>query len=225
MTRDEIALAGENSRRMFLRNGLLVGAGAAAVGITSISLTGTAQAASVSALRARMLAPRAPVPARRARLAEPASSAPIQWAWAWCSKCQGLWYSKAGGDVCPAGGHHGGAKSYNYGVYYDGEGTDYQEGWSYCVYCSGLFYSNGQEEAGACPYFQGYSGHQVISSYAYIVFYSSGSYTDAQPGWRWCSQCQGMWYGNKNSRGGVCPLNDSVFSHNGTVSYPYQMID
>lgn len=217
MSPDELAPIGENSRRMFLRNGLLVGAGVAAVGITSISLSGSAQAASVSAPRAR-----APVP--RTRLTELASSAPIQWAWAWCSKCQGLWWSKTD-YACPAGGDHGGAKSYNYGVYYDGEGAGYQGGWSYCAWCSGLFYSNYQVRAGACPHFGGLEGHEVINSYDYIVLYSSTPHSNTQQGWRWCSQCQGMWYANKNPRGGVCPLNESAFSHNGNGSYPYQMFD
>jgi hypothetical protein len=214
MTRDEMAPIGENSRRMFLRNGLLVGAGAVAVGITSISLAGSAQAASVSAPRARPPAPRTR-----------ASSAPIQWEWAWCSKCQGFWWSLTD-FTCPAGGDHGGAKSYDYGVYYDdGGGTGYQGGWAYCAWCSGLFYAGNQTRAGACPYFRGLEGHENINSYDYTPFYSSAPHTNTQQGWSWCSQCQGMWYANKNPRGGVCPLNESAFSHNGNGSYPYQMFD
>jgi hypothetical protein len=133
--------------------------------------------------------------------------------------------SGSGRGAPSAGGDHGGAKSYDYGVYYDGEGTGYQQGWAYCSWCSGLFYSNGQVRAGACPHFNGLEGHEDINSDDYIVPYSSTPYTNAQQGWRWCSQCQGMWYANKNPRGGVCPLNDSAFTHNGNGSYPYQMFD
>jgi hypothetical protein len=215
MTGDESGTIRETSRRMLLRNALLVGAGAAAVGVTSISQAGSAYAASAPVSRAQL-----------APLAAPGADVPIQWSWAWCSKCQGLYYIGMGtGGFCPAGGHHGGAKSYNYGLYYAGEGSDYQGGWAFCSQCDGLFYANGEEFAGLCPKYQGAAAHANTNSYDYIVFYGPGSYTDSQPGWRWCWQCQGMFYANNNTRAGVCPLDNGRFLHNGSSSYLYQMID
>ena len=123
MTGDESGALHQTSRRMLLRNAVLVGAGAAVVGVTSTSLAGSAQAA----------------PARLSRtqpLATPDSAAAIQWSWAWCSRVQGLYYAHSTGGNCPADHKaHGGEKSYNYGLYYNGSGTGYQAGWDYCRNC------------------------------------------------------------------------------------------
>lgn len=215
MTSDESATTGEVSRRLLLRGGLLAGAGAAAViGLTSISLAGSAQAAPAS--RARLNSSAALVPT---------ADAPVQWNWAWCSKCQGFWYNRPA-SKCPAGGTHGGKPSYNYGVEYEASlGGNYQAGWSYCIQCAGLFFSQYASTAGACPALKGTGPHLETNSYPYSVPVTSGAFNNAQAGWLWCSQCAGMWYGPKAYRGGVCPLNGSVFSHNGTKSLPYEMFD
>lgn len=213
MTGDESGALHQTSRRMLLRNAVLVGAGAAVVGVTSTSLAGSAQAA----------------PARLSRtqpLATPDSAAAIQWSWAWCSKCQGLYYAHSTGGNCPADHKaHGGEKSYNYGLYYNGSGTGYQAGWDYCRNCEGLFYSKNGTSNESCPFFGGAEAHYGQGSYNYIIFNGSGSYTNGQAGWRWCWQCQGMFYANKNSRAGVCPLENGAFSHNGNGSYAYQLMD
>jgi hypothetical protein len=77
-------------RRKFLRGSVLAGFGLVAVGIGSAALEGRAQAATS-----------------------------IQTGWAWCSKCQGLFYGpKQSSSVCPAGGTHNGAGSDDYELSY-----------------------------------------------------------------------------------------------------------
>lgn len=210
-----------------MRSALLAGAGVAAVGVTSTSLADSAQAASVPLTRPRLRPGLPPGPALRARRASRTSTAPIQWEWAWCSKCAGLWYSRIGGNCPKDHKAHGGAVSYNYGVFYDAEPTPgYQEGWAFCAFCSGMFYANGNEVAGKCPYFLGGQGHQLLNSYAYVLFYGPGSYSNLQPGWLWCSQCEGMFYGGSKPLSGVCPANArGLLAHNGSNSYKYQMYD
>src|SRR5262245_58590251 len=46
--------------------------------------------------------------------------------WRWCSKCQGLWYSAATANpngICPGGGGHSRARSGDYALYLDPDGT------------------------------------------------------------------------------------------------------
>lgn len=208
MTSEEFTGVHNTSRRMFLRGAALLGTSAVAAGATSMSLVSSARASSTDSA------------------ASPGANVPIQWAWAWCSKCQVLYYTR-GSSACPAGGEHGGQKSYNYGMYYNGGGANWQPGWAFCVLCSGLFYAHTVYDgahAGICPRY--WSSHAVVNSYNYIAFYNSArGYTNTQPGWLWCNQCYGMFYGNKSSRAGVCPLGQGAFSHYGGYSYPYQMID
>lgn len=115
MTISESAPPGDVSGRLPLRGSVLAGVGAA-VGLTSIPFAGSAQTASVS--RAR---PNSPA----ALLSD--GNAPVQWNWAWCSKCQGFWYNRPA-SICPAGGTHGGHPSYDYGVTYDAEINDAWQG-------------------------------------------------------------------------------------------------
>lgn len=189
------------SRRVFLRNGLLIGAGAAAVGITSLSRAGTAQA----------------------------DVGPVQWGWAWCSKCQGLYYAanRNAPMICPAGGTHGDAPSYQYAVYYNTEGSYYfQTGWSWCAACAGLFYSGGKAAAGACPALYGRGAHVNHGSFAYAIQHDTNDFASYQDDWFWCSQCAGQFHGsNGATRAGVCPYDGSVYKHNGSTSFNYYMLD
>lgn len=45
----------------------------------------------------------------------------------------------------------------------------------------------------------------------------------AQVGWRWCSQCQGMWYGLNGPSNKPCPLNPSRLGHSSTGSGNYTL--
>jgi hypothetical protein len=215
MTNDESGAIRETSRRMLLRNVLLVGSGAAAVGLTSTSLAGVAQAASASVS-----------PAQPASLTAPDTPAPVQWGWAWCSKCQGMFW--AGGKshgVCPAGGSHGNLLSSDYGLTYDAVVVSgWQDNWWWCNKCYGLFF--GAEPAsnfnGVCP---AGGQHDDIASTntGYVVYLGGGSFTGWQIGWRWCTQCQGMWWANRSAHGGICPYGGGMFAHTDSGSGAYQI--
>jgi hypothetical protein len=194
------------SRRMILRNGLLVGAGVVAAGAMSVGRAGSAQAAA----------------------ADPqAATADPQGDWAWCSKCQGLYYVNSEYSVCPYGavfGRHGQLKSFEYFVFYQNEGNSYwQTDWAWCQACAGLFFSDGQPSAGSCPSLDGYGPH-LNSGWNYTLGHSGAVYSGAQDGWFHCSQCQGIFFGDTNTRAGVCPLDNSAYVHNGSGSFAYIMI-
>ena len=202
--RNQVAVPGPTgpSRRMIMRNGLLVGAGVVVAGTMSVAHAGSAKA----------------------------DTTPTQGDWGWCSKCQGLYYVNSARSVCPKDavfGRHGQAKSYEYWVYYDTSGNFYyQDGWAWCGACAGLFYANGAKTAGSCPDLDGYGAH-VNSGWNYtLAHHPATPHADVQDGWDHCSQCQGLFFNNfaESGRGGVCPLDDSAYLHNGNGSYPYIML-
>jgi hypothetical protein len=216
MTGDESGAIRETSRRMLLRHVLLVSSGAAAVGLTSTSLVGIAQAASASVSPAQ--------PAQPASLTAPDTPAPVQWGWAWCSKCQGMfWASGNSHGVCPAGGSHGHLLSSDYGLRYNAVViSGYQDNWWWCNKCSGLFFGAGElfSYKGACP---AGGQHYSNTSSDYVVYLGAGSYSSWQIGWRWCNQCQGMWWANRSAHGGICPFGGGMFSHTDSGSGAYQI--
>jgi hypothetical protein len=202
--RKQVAVTGPTgpSRRMILRNGLLVGAGVVAAGTMSVAQAGSAKAAVTT---------------------------PTQGDWAWCSKCQGLYWVNSKNNVCPYDavfGRHGQAKSSEYWVYYDTSGNmDYQDGWAWCGACAGLFWANGNKTAGSCPDLDGYGPH-VNSGTNYTLAHSPATPESSyQYGWSFCRQCSGIFWANDKERAGVCPLDNSVYTHNGTGSYDYFMLD
>ena len=206
--RKQVAVTGltGTSRRMVLRNGLLVGAGAVAAGAASVAHAGSAKAAT------------------------PAVGEGTQGGWGWCSKCQGLYFVSSANNVCPYDavfGKHGQAKSYQYWVYFNKPGDMYyQEGWAWCGACAGLFFADGAKTAGSCPDLDGYGAH-VNSGWNYTLAYIPATpQQNYQDGWSYCTQCRGIFFsGIDKSRAGVCPLDNSAYVHNGTGTYPYMMLD
>jgi len=72
--------------------------------------------------------------------------------WAWCNRCQGLFYGpNIGSSACPAGGPHVTVGGNDYLVDFVGADTPagQQQGWSWCCKCQGMFYSS--NPAGPCP--------------------------------------------------------------------------
>jgi hypothetical protein len=191
------------SRRMILRNGLIVGAGAVVAGTLTVANAGTAKAATADG---------------------------PQGGWAWCSKCQGLYFVNSTLNVCPYDavfGKHGKAKSFQYFMYYNAVASFIlQTDWSWCGACAGLFWSDGKATAGSCPNLDGYGPH-VNSGYNYCLPYAvAPALIPVQAGWLFCSQCHGLFYcSGDTSRGGVCPLYNSAYSHNGEGSYGYFVVD
>jgi hypothetical protein len=189
------------SRRMILRNGLLVGAGVVAAGAMSVARAGSAQALTDD----------------------------LQADWGWCSKCQGLYYVNSVHSVCPYDavfGRHGQLKSFEYFVFYNQNETGnpyWQTDWAWCGACAGLFFANGNPSAGSCPSLDGYGPH-INSGWNYTLGHSGAVYSGMQDGWFHCSQCQGIFFGDTNTRAGVCPLDNSAYVHNGSGSFTYIMI-
>ncbi|HEX8366854.1 MAG TPA: hypothetical protein VF603_16360 [Allosphingosinicella sp.] len=74
-----------------------------------------------------------------------------QGGWSWCSKCMGLFYSRASAGMgrCPAGGAHTNAGSSAYASILGNAATGQQGNWRWCRKCQGMFYrGNG---LGVCP--------------------------------------------------------------------------
>ncbi|HTW00921.1 MAG TPA: hypothetical protein VMF87_11530 [Streptosporangiaceae bacterium] len=112
-------------------------------------------------------------------------------------------------------------------MYYDTSGNMYyQDGWAWCGACAGLFFANGAKTAGSCPDLDGYGAH-VNSGWNYTLAHVPATpEADYQDGWDYCSQCKGIFFNNfaESGRGGVCPLDNSAYLHNGNGSYGYLML-
>jgi hypothetical protein len=75
-----------------------------------------------------------------------------------------------------------------------------QEFWGYCQYCATMWWTNGNQLGGACVVTASGGEHQVVTgSYNYQQF--NGGVSGAQPNFRWCSACSGMFWGGS---AGVC---------------------
>jgi hypothetical protein len=99
----------------------------------------------------------------------------------------------------------------------------FQAGWRWCSKCRGLFYAlNGT--MGRCP---GGGGHDETlngqpASFHYAIWGLEPGGSDSptqifQPGWRWCSKCQGLAFGG-NGGPGWCPAGQR-HNHAGSLNY------
>jgi hypothetical protein len=153
---------------------------------------------------------------------ETPASAAVQDLWAWCYKCQGLWYANWNSGRCPAlrepwPDYHLNTGSGNYTLVIDG-GTG-QQGWRWCRLCMGLWFAyNGT--AGHCPGNRPGGGHVLDGSGDYRLDVHAG--VGEQAGWLWCSQCQGLWYG-LNGTNGWCPIGVNA-RHTGAGSGNYYLL-
>ena len=141
--------------------------------------------------------------------------------WRWCRKCLGLFYAGSPTQgVCPGGGSHDGGGSGHYAVEIGQGGPGRQAGWRWCLNCQGMFYS-GHPDHGVCSGAGG-AKHYGDSSSPYAMAVGD-AVPGAQPGWRWCRKCQGMYYGENAARGnvGVCPAG---LSHMGDTSAHYAIL-
>jgi hypothetical protein len=207
MTDDQSMVSGF-SRRAIMRNGLLVGLGAATVAAASASVTGKALADSN-------------IPGTA-----DGSTPPTQSQWMWCNLCSGMFYAGySGWGACPFSnpayhGQHGRYKAYtssNYFFYYDAvAGGGWQGNWWWCKNCMGMWWGGGN--GGFCPATN--SQHQKGSNVSsYVAYLGSGSV--GQNDWRYCRDCAGMFWGGGGALSyGVCPTGGQ---HNGTGSSNYQI--
>ena len=94
-----------------------------------------------------------------------------------------------------------------------------QPGWNWCYLCQGLFYS-GNASQGVCPGNGGapHAAQGLLGSQWSYAVLTGDDIAGAQPGWRWCRNCQGLFYSlNPTS---VCPAG---FAHNSNGSGPYSL--
>ena len=138
-----------------------------------------------------------------------------QTAWAWCNKCQGLFYNgNSDGTACPAGGAHDPAGSGLYAVDMSaGAHPHGQPDWAWCHKCQALAYGPGFGSS-ACP-----SGgqHENAGSGNYTVdFVGEDTPASQQQGWSWCHKCQSMYYSLNPA--GPCAAGDT---HDNTGSGAY----
>lgn len=137
--------------------------------------------------------------------------------WAWCSKCQGLFYGpQQSASFCPAGGTHNGSGSYKYLIVFDfPPSSGVQSNWRWCGKCRGLFFGP-QQSASFCP---AGGTHNGSGSYNYSLGYGDPPAPGVQVNWRWCSKCGGLFYGAHQSSS-FCPAGGT---HNGSSSYNYAL--
>lgn len=152
--------------------------------------------------------------------------------WRYCNKCNGLFFGgtpTAGtpGGKCPADQRkHSGTTSGNYQLELD-QSTEvadiYQVGWRYCSKCMGLFF--GLHPGSRCPV----GGSHSDSGGHYIMIHTSPNAPGQEPwagpaqsNWRWCSKCQGLFFGgtpNIGPVGGRCPADQGPHAGAGSGDY------
>jgi hypothetical protein len=79
-----------------------------------------------------------------------------------------------------------------------------QSNWRYCSRCQGLFYAGLQTTTGACP---AGGGHDYSQTPRPLYTLDADTIVNpklAQPNWRWCNKCQGLFFAG-NFTSGTCP--------------------
>lgn len=132
--------------------------------------------------------------------------------WTFCFKCQGLFFADTfAKSVCPKDKQpHDGSQSGRYSVEASDSTVPGQGHWKGCSRCQGLYFG-GDNSPTFCPAHNPSvpndpPGHSDVGSGDYTLNYYqlSGSRAAGQPGWRWCSQCQGLFFGAGGL--GSCPI-------------------
>lgn len=125
----------------------------------------------------------------------------VQSDWRWCCHCHALFFNGAP-SRCPRGDGHV-AQGALYHAYHDVQGPALQGGWRWCRKCMGMFQSDRSVSAG-CP---AGGRHDSNGSAPYAVLTdvaANGEYSEVfQRGWRECSVCQALFFGDAG--GGLCP--------------------
>jgi hypothetical protein len=131
----------------------------------------------------------------------------VQSNWRNCQKCQAMFFNgfpKKG--VCPAGGQHDAAQSFDFLLPRDEPGTNQsQPEWRNCKKCQAIFF-NGFPKKGVCP---AGGQHDAALGFNFVLPHDVPPHdvpgtTDAQPNWRNCQKCQSMFF-NGFPKKGVCP--------------------
>ena len=78
-----------------------------------------------------------------------------------------------------------------------------QSDWRWCNRCQGLFYGGGTAQS-RCPTGGTHTPMEQSGSFDYILPVGTPITQSSQPDWRWCNQCQGLFYG-PNVGSSSCP--------------------
>jgi hypothetical protein len=85
------------------------------------------------------------------------------------------------------------------------EVSEWQDDWRWCKNCQGLFFSGGQDSAGRCPFIPRPGGPHVKGvSGNYALAHNTASFS-GQKDWRWCKNCQGLFFADGQNSAGKCP--------------------
>ncbi|MGJ4786906.1 hypothetical protein [Leptospira koniambonensis] len=151
--------------------------------------------------------------------------------WAWCHKCNGLFYRGADqpNSICPRDNKpHEAILSGNYVIPYLSNGqptpSGYQDHWHWCRNCQAIWYDS-PGSPNVCP---NGGTHNATGSASYVLGVTSTSPNSQQDGWRWCNQCGALHYGPYVSQS-MCPATHGNHSTSGSGNYyvdfqPNQMI-
>jgi hypothetical protein len=140
----------------------------------------------------------------------------VQEDWRYCIRCRGLFFGPNSQGYCPA---VSGPHPIDRGIYVLINDTAQAEGqreWFWCSQCYLLFYGGGGRRAGVCP--AAFGHHDGTRSANYTLF-SEDPNNFGQPGWRWCSKCDGLFYIQLPPS--VCPAGGE---HDGSRSEKYLLM-
>ncbi|TGK40345.1 hypothetical protein [Leptospira andrefontaineae] len=140
--------------------------------------------------------------------------------WAWCHKCQGLFYYglEQPNSICPRDGlPHEAIPS---GIYYlpfltSGQPlpSGYQDHWHWCKNCQAIWYDS-PGAPNVCP---NGGAHDATGSASYALSLNTAS-PNSQQGWRWCNQCGALHFGPNVSLS-MCPATHGNHSVTGSGDY------
>lgn len=80
-----------------------------------------------------------------------------------------------------------------------------QRAWRWCDKCEGMWFGGGKS-SGTCP--AGGSHVKKGSGNYSLVHQAATAPANHQDNWRWCSKCQGLWFGGQGNNG-KCPAGGS----------------
>lgn len=140
--------------------------------------------------------------------------------WAWCHKCNGLFYFGAGqqNSMCPRDGlPHEAIGSANYMLPFLSNGqptpSGYQDHWHWCNKCQAIWF----DLSGAPNVCPNGGTHNSAGSGSYVLGTTS-SPGSQQDQWRWCDQCGVLHYGPLVSQS-MCPATHGNHSTAGSGNY------
>lgn len=139
--------------------------------------------------------------------------------WAWCHKCNGLFYYglEQPNSICPRDGlPHEAIPS---GIYYlpfltSGQPTPsgYQDHWHWCKNCQAIWFDS-PGAPNVCP---NGGTHDATGSASYALGFNATP--NSQQGWRWCNQCGVLHFGLNVSQS-MCPATHGNHSITGSSEY------